>query len=56
MENTHIKIIKTPTHVPEIEGKTRSPLSAIINFFVVFSALTLIVNKISIAVFLVGGW
>ena len=56
MENIHIKFINTPKHVPEIEGKTRSPLSAIVNFFVVFSAFTLIVNKISIADLLVGGW
>ncbi len=50
-----MKVINTPKHVPKIEGKTRSTLSVIINFFVVFSALTLIVNKISIAVFLFGG-
>ncbi len=56
MGKRYTKVINTPKHVPGIEGKTRSLLSAIINFFVVLCALTLIVNKISIAVFLVGGW
>ncbi len=46
----------THRNIPEMKGITRSARKANIIFFVVLSALTLIVISISLAILQDGGW